>query len=149
VKILLQRVSAASVEVAGTCVGKIGTGLLAFVGVESGDGDAQADWLADKTLGLRIFADEDVGDNGKAMNRSVLDVAGEILVVSQFTLAADTSKGRRPGFSTAASPARAKQLYERYITNLRREATIQTGQFGADMQVALVNDGPVTFLLER
>ena len=143
-KVLLQRVSEAAVTVDGRQVASIGRGLLAFLGVAQGDDEAAASWLADKTLGLRIFADDE-----KPMNRSVTDIGGEILVVSQFTLAADTSRGRRPGFSSAAEPASAERLYEFFLAELRKTTPIQSGVFGADMQVSLVNDGPVTFLLER
>ena len=144
-RILLQRVASASVTVDSSTIAEIGPGLLAFVGVFPEDGPQQVQWLVDKTLGLRIFADEH-----KPMNRSVLDVDGAILVVSQFTLAADASRGRRPGFSRAAPPERAERLYEAYADGLRsRCARVQTGRFGAYMQVALVNDGPATFLLER
>ena len=143
-KVLLQRVSRAAVEVGGATTGKIGHGLLVFVGVEQADGQAQADWLVDKTLGLRIFPDEE-----KAMNRSLLDVGGEILIVSQFTLAADTAKGKRPGFSTAAQPELAETLYNYFVQQVAQQMPVQTGEFGADMQVSLVNDGPVTFMLER
>ncbi len=143
-RVLLQRVREASVEIDGQQTAVIGRGLLAFVGVADGDTEEAAAWLADKTLGLRIFPDED-----KPMNQSVIDVQGELLVVSQFTLAADTSRGRRPGFSTAAAPEEAERLYERYVTELEKTLPVQTGVFGADMQVSLVNDGPVTFLLER
>lgn len=142
---LLQRVSSASVAVGGTTIAGIERGLLVFLGVFPDDTRAQADWLADRVLGLRIFADAD-----KPMNRSVVDVAGGVLVVSQFTLAADVSHGRRPGFSTAAPPALAERLYEDFLAALRsRHDRVAAGRFGADMQVALVNDGPVTFLLER
>ena len=143
-KVLLQRVKQASVEVAGERIAEIGPGLLALVGVAPADGDEEVRWLADKTLGLRIFPDQD-----KPMNRSVLDVGGEILVVSQFTLTADTSKGKRPGFSTAAAPDVAEQIYLRFVAELEKTLPVQTGRFGADMQVSLVNDGPVTFMLER
>jgi len=144
-KALLQRVTQASVRVAGEEVGAIGPGLLVFLGVEPDDGDAEVDWLAAKVLALRIFPDAD-----KPMNRSVTDLEGELLVVSQFTLAADTSRGNRPGFSSAAAPELAEKLYESFVGALRdRGAGVATGRFGADMQVALVNDGPVTFLLER
>lgn len=143
-KVLLQRVSQAAVDVAGERIAEIGPGLLALVGVAPEDGDEQIRWLADKTLGLRIFPDAQ-----KPMNRSVMDVGGELLVVSQFTLTADTSKGKRPGFSTAAPPAMAEQVYLGFVTELERSMPVQTGRFGADMQVSLVNDGPVTFLLER
>ncbi len=144
-KALLQRVSEASVTVAGERVAAIGVGLLVFLGVEPEDGAAEADALAGKIVALRIFPDLD-----KPMNRSVADVQGEILVVSQFTLAADTSRGNRPGFSTAAPPEQAEPLYEQFVSILRRRHPgVATGVFGADMKVALVNDGPVTFLLER
>ena len=144
-RILLQRVSSASVAVGASVIARIGPGLLAFVGVFPGDGPEQVEWLVDKTLGLRIFA-----DGHRPMNRSVLDAGGSMLVVSQFTLAGDTSRGRRPSFSAAAPPDQAERLYELYADGLRRRCTdVQTGRFGADMQVALVNDGPVTFLLER
>ena len=144
-RILLQRVAGASVSVESSVVAEIGAGLLALVGVFPNDGPEQVAWLVDKTLGLRIFADEH-----KPMNRSVLDVGGSILVVSQFTLAGDTSRGKRPGFSRAARPEQAERLYEAYADGLRERCPdVQTGRFGAHMQVALVNDGPVTFLLER
>ena len=146
-KALLQRVSQASVAVDGQEVSAIGPGLLVFLGVEPEDGESQVSWLVDKVLGLRIFP-----DSSRPMNLSVLDTGGSLLVVSQFTLAADTSRGKRPGFSGAAPPTLAETLYERFVAVLRdRYAAdrVQTGRFGADMQVALVNDGPVTFLLER
>lgn len=141
----MQRVTRASVTVDGEVVAGIGPGLLVLLGIAQGDGTAQADWLAAKTLDLRIFADAQ-----KPMNVNVLDTRGAILVVSQFTLAADTSRGNRPGFSTAAPPADAEPLYEHYVAVLRsRCSDVQTGRFGADMKVELVNDGPVTILLER
>ncbi|HEY5647032.1 MAG TPA: D-aminoacyl-tRNA deacylase [Pseudomonadales bacterium] len=142
---LLQRVSSASVSVGGETIAAIDTGLLVFLGVFPEDTSAQAGWLAEKILGLRIFPDAD-----KPMNRSVVDVGGGILVVSQFTLAADVSRGKRPGFSSAATPELAERLYEGFLATLRaRHHRVAAGRFGADMQVALVNDGPVTFLLER
>jgi len=144
-KALLQRVSQASVRVAGEEIAASGPGLLVFLGVEPDDGDAEVDWLAAKVLALRIFPDAD-----KPMNRSVTDLDGELLVVSQFTLAADTSRGNRPGFSSAAPPQLAEQRYLDFVAALRqRGGRVATGRFGADMQVALVNDGPVTLLLER
>ena len=144
-KALLQRVSRASVVVEGECIARIGPGLLVLLGVAAGDAHEQAAWLADKTLDIRIFADDH-----KPMNASIRDVGGDLLVVSQFTLVADTSRGNRPGFGTAAPPAEAEPLYDRYVTELRtRGAKVETGRFGADMQVELVNDGPVTILLER
>jgi D-tyrosyl-tRNA(Tyr) deacylase len=145
VKALLQRVAKASVTVADEPVAAIGPGLLVLLGVEPEDDAAVADWLAAKTLALRVFPDAD-----KPMNRSVTDVAGELLVVSQFTLAADTRRGNRPSFTSAAPPEQAQRLYEGYVQALqRRYPRVRTGRFGADMQVGLVNDGPVTFLLER
>ena len=141
---LIQRVTAARVEVAGHCVGLIGRGLLALVAVERGDGEAQAARLAERLLGYRVFPDED----GK-MNRSVFDIGGELLLVSQFTLAADTAKGMRPSFTPAADPATGEQLFGELIGECNRHfpGRIATGRFGADMQVTLTNDGPVTFLL--
>ena len=137
---LLQRVREARVEVAGEIVGRIGPGLLALVCAEQGDSEAQADKLLAKLLKLRIFSDE----AGK-MNRSVQDVAGGLLIVSQFTLAADTSGGNRPSFTAAAAPDEGRRLYEHFVAQARSaHPVVQTGRFAADMQVALVNDGPVT-----
>ncbi|MCR9260032.1 MAG: D-aminoacyl-tRNA deacylase [Pseudomonadaceae bacterium] len=147
-KALLQRVSSATVEVGGKQIAGIQSGLLVFLGVAAGDTQEQVNWLTDKVTGLRIFPGQSTGV-AKPMDRSVVDVGGEILVVSQFTLAADTSRGRRPGFSTAAAPELAEPLYEAFVAELKKSVPVQVGQFGADMQVALVNDGPVTFLLER
>jgi len=142
---LLQRVSEASVTVDDQVIASIGPGLLVLLGVYPNDSDEQINWLVEKTLGLRIFPDEN-----KPMNQSVMDVNGAVLVVSQFTLAADTSRGRRPGFSSAAMPEVAERCYRQFVDALKqRWPHVQTGAFGADMQVALVNDGPVTFLLER
>lgn len=142
---LLQRVRQASVTVEDEVIASIGPGLLVFLGVFPQDGNEQIDWLAQKTLDLRIFPDDQ-----KPMNRSVVEVDGELLVVSQFTLAADVSRGRRPGFSAAAPPEQAEPLYEQFVQTLRGQwPRVQAGRFGADMQVALVNDGPVTLLLER
>lgn len=145
-RIVLQRVKNASVTVGGEVVSEIGTGLLLLVGVARGDGEAGADWLAEKVAGLRIFNDED----GK-MNRSVLDVGGEVLAVSQFTLLADTRKGKRPSFIRAALPEEAEPLFDYFCDRLRAAgvASVGTGRFGAMMDVALVNDGPVTIVLER
>jgi D-tyrosyl-tRNA(Tyr) deacylase len=141
---ILQRVSSASVTVDQTVVGSIGAGLLVLVGVTSGDGEAEATLLAEKTVTLRIFADGE----GR-FNHSVLDVGGSILVVSQFTLYADVRKGRRPSFLDAAPPDLAAPLVETYAAALRAAgASVETGRFGAMMQVALVNDGPVTILLD-
>jgi D-tyrosyl-tRNA(Tyr) deacylase len=141
---VLQRVSQASVDVDDTTVGQIGRGWLVLLGVARGDTEADAVWLADKLLNLRAFEDE----QGK-MNRSVVDVRGEILVVSQFTLLGDCRAGRRPSFTDAAEPAEAKRLYEHYSALLAPSGLkIATGIFRAMMKVSLVNDGPVTFLLD-
>jgi D-tyrosyl-tRNA(Tyr) deacylase len=144
-KIVVQRVLRSSVSVKGEVVGEIGQGLMILFGAEKGDGDEAVDALSEKVLNLRIFAD----DQGK-MNRSCLDVNGGILVVSQFTLAGDCSRGRRPGFDNAAAPEDAERLYKNFINKLvESKLKIQEGRFGADMQVDIVNDGPVTFILER
>ncbi|NJD38621.1 MAG: D-tyrosyl-tRNA(Tyr) deacylase [Geobacter sp.] len=144
-KAVIQRVSSASVTVDGTVVGEISRGLLVLLGVEKGDQQAQADWLAEKIATLRVFED----DNGK-MNRSLMDVGGAVLAVSQFTLAGNCTKGRRPSFDTAAQPDIGKLRYEQFVTALRQlQLPVATGIFQADMQVALVNDGPVTFILEK
>ncbi|MDF1693329.1 MAG: D-aminoacyl-tRNA deacylase [Zhongshania sp.] len=143
-KALLQRVKFARVEVDGECVGEIAQGLLVFLGLEKHDDEAAISKMMTRLLQYRVFSDS----NGK-MNQSVVDVAGGVLLVSQFTLAADTKKGRRPGFSTAAEPVRAEILYEFALRELRAQhGVVASGQFGADMQVSLINDGPVTFLLE-
>jgi D-tyrosyl-tRNA(Tyr) deacylase len=146
VRIVLQRVKNASVEVAGERVSEIGAGLLLLVGVARDDGEGEAGWLAEKVVGLRIFNDED----GK-MNLGVGDVGGEILAVSQFTLLADTRKGKRPSFVGAAPPEEAEPLFDYFCERLRAAgvASVKTGRFGAMMDVALVNDGPVTIVLER
>ena len=142
-KAVLQRVSEASVTVNGNVIGRIGAGLLVLLCAERGDTETQADKILAKILKLRIFGDAE----GK-MNRSLQDVAGGLLVVSQFTLAADTSSGNRPGFSSAAAPADGQRLYDYFVAKARiAHAVVQTGQFGADMLVALVNDGPVTIPL--
>lgn len=141
---LLQRVSQASVTVDGTVVGEVGQGLLVLICAMQGDTDAQADRLAAKIAKLRIFSDA----AGK-MNLSVRDAGGGALVVSQFTLSADTSRGNRPGFSTAAAPAEGERLYQYFADRMRAEGlTVAQGRFGADMAVHLVNDGPVTIWLE-
>jgi len=144
VRALIQRVSEAAVRVDGAVIGEIGPGLLVLVCAMQGDEDAQADKLAAKIAKLRIFQDE----AGK-MNRALTDTGGQALVVSQFTLAADTSRGNRPGFSTAADPAEGNRLYEHFADRLRGEGiAVAQGEFGADMKVSLVNDGPVTIWME-
>jgi D-aminoacyl-tRNA deacylase len=142
---LIQRVSRAQVRIGDRIVGAIGQGLLVFVGFTPGDSQEQVEWMADKVAGLRIFADAD-----DKMNLSVADVSGGLLVVSQFTLYGDVVKGRRPSFVDAARPETATPLYERFIELLRdRGLPVQTGEFGASMEVELINDGPVTLWLER
>ena len=142
---LVQRVARASVTVADEEVGRIGVGLLVFLGVFPDDTAKTSDKLAERTAMLRIFADD-----AKPLNRSVVDVGGEALVVSQFTLAADTSRGRRPNLSGAAPPALANELYERYVRALAGHVKrVATGKFGADMRVELVDDGPVTLILDQ
>ncbi len=141
---LIQRVKQAQVDVAGKTVGQINQGLLALIGVERQDGVAQAEQLLNKICRYRIFADQE----GK-MNLSLNDIQGELLLVSQFTLVADTKKGNRPGFSRGASPQQGEQIFNELVKLAKQtDITTQTGQFGADMQVSLVNDGPVTFWLE-
>lgn len=142
---LVQRVARAAVHVDDRPVGTIGPGLLVFLGVRTGDGPAEAEWLADKVVGLRIFE----GETGK-FDRSLAEVGGAVLVVSQFTLYGDTRKGRRPNFGAAAPPAEAEALYVCFVTAVRRAGVpVETGVFGAMMAVELVNDGPVTVLVER
>ena len=145
-RVVLQRVKNASVTVSGERISEIGGGLLLLVGVAKGDGEDEAGWLAEKIVGLRIFNDED----GK-VNLGVRDVGGEILAVSQFTLLADTRKGKRPSFIKAAPPEEAEPLFDLFCERLRAAgvASVKTGSFGAMMEVALVNDGPVTIVLER
>jgi len=143
-KAVIQRVTEASVEVEGRIVGKISNGLLVLLAVAKGDGDSDSRFLVDKLKNLRIFSDE----AGK-MNRSLADVGGAILLVSQFTLLGNTKNGRRPSFDEAAPPDEAKRLYEQMAAELRTHGTpVETGIFGAHMNVTLLNDGPVTFILE-
>ena len=143
-RVLLQRVSRAAVRVGGATVGEIGRGFLALVGIERDDTDADADYLADKTVDLRVFPDDD----GK-MNRSVLEAGGGVLVVSQFTLASSTRRGRRPSFDSAAPPEKAEPLCCRFGASIAaRGVPVCTGIFRAHMEVELVNDGPVTILLD-
>ena len=144
-KVLVQKVLNAAVTVAGQTVAAIDGGYLLFVGVEKGDTSVQADFLAKKVANLRIFTDE----NDK-MNLSLQDVKGAILAVSQFTLAADVSRGNRPGFETAARPEDAEPLYDYFVAQLKNHnIPVQTGIFQADMKVSLTNDGPCTFLLQK
>jgi D-tyrosyl-tRNA(Tyr) deacylase len=144
-KLVVQRVAASAVRIEGAEFARIGRGLTVLFGAEKGDGEAQADFLAEKVANLRIFPDAE----GK-MNLSCLDVRGDILVVSQFTLAGDCSRGRRPGFERAAAPAEAERLYRHFAAKLAASGlTVRTGQFGAAMLVDIQNDGPVTFILER
>lgn len=141
---VIQRVERASVSVEGEIRGQIGAGFLVLIGVEEGDGDADFRYIAEKVPNLRVFED----DQGK-MNRSLLDVGGEVLAVSQFTLLGDARGGRRPSFITAARPETADPMYERLVADWRaRGIRVETGVFGAHMKVSLVNDGPVTILLD-
>ncbi len=143
-RVVLQRVTEAHVDVAGKRVGAVESGLLVLVGVASGDGKPDAEYLAEKIINLRIFPD----DAGR-MNRSLLDAGGALLVISQFTLYGDCRKGRRPSFDEAAQPAEAQALYEYFVGLLRASvAKVETGVFQAHMDVHLVNDGPVTFVLD-
>ena len=144
-RVLLQRVSRAEVRVGGRTIGRIGTGFCLLVGFTHSDGDEQLAWMAEKVVGLRLF-----GDSEGKMNLALSDVRGALLVVSQFTLYGDAQKGRRPSFIDAARPEVAVPLYERFVAMLReRGVTVETGEFGAMMEVDLVNDGPVTLWLER
>ncbi len=145
-RVVLQRVSEARVRVGGRVTGEIGRGHLLLVGFQPADGDAEIDWMAEKVIGLRVFPDGE----GK-MNLGLDDIGGDLLVVSQFTLYGDTRKGRRPSFVSAAPPEVAVPLYERFLRRLRDRAPgrVETGEFGAMMAVELVNDGPVTLVLER
>ena len=144
-RVVLQRVTSASVTVEQHTIGQISHGLLVLVGIAKADTTAEADWLANKTVELRIFEDA----NGK-MNRSLLQTGGSVLVVSQFTLLANCQKGRRPAFTDAAPPKQAEQLYEYYADALRSKGIrVEQGSFGADMKVALTNDGPVTIVIDR
>ena len=144
-KAVIQRVKESSVSVDGEIVGHIAQGILVLLGVADGDTREEADYLADKIINLRIFEDE----NGK-MNRSLMDIGGQILVVSQFTLLGDCRKGRRPSFINAARPEEANALYEYFTKQIREKGIpVQNGRFGAMMDVSLINDGPVTLILEK
>ncbi len=142
---VLQRVKNASVEVEGSCIGKINYGLLILLGVHETDSEEQVKWLATKVVNLRIFEDSE----GK-MNHSLLEQEGEMLIVSQFTLYGECEKGRRPSFSTAARPEISIPMYEKFIEEIKKLGVkkVETGEFGADMQVSLVNDGPVTLIID-
>jgi D-tyrosyl-tRNA(Tyr) deacylase len=143
-RVVLQRVTRSSVDVQGSTVGSIDKGLLVFLGISKSDGAAEADYLVDKLLGLRIFPDAE----GK-MNRSVTEAGGALLIVSQFTLYGDCRKGRRPSFDDAAAPEQAKSLYEYFVERARqRSLQVETGIFQASMVVHIVNDGPVTFVID-
>lgn len=144
-RVLIQRVSKASVTIGGECVSSIGKGLLVLLGVEEADAEEDIEWLTAKISKLRVFNDE----NG-VMNLSVMDVTGQIIVVSQFTLHASTKKGNRPSYIKAAPPAIAVPLYEKFIAAMSSAigSTVQSGRFGADMQVELINDGPVTIWID-
>jgi D-tyrosyl-tRNA(Tyr) deacylase len=144
VKALLQRVTGASVTIDGEVVGSIGPGLVVFVGVAEGDSPQDADYLAQKLVNLRIFADRD-----EKFNLSALDIKAELLLVSQFTLLADTRKGRRPSFTEAAPPQEAEELFERFVSRAEESGLkVQTGRFQQYMQVEIHNDGPVTIMLD-
>ena len=144
-KLLIQRVKRSSVKVEGRSIASIDAGILVFVGIEKGDSELECDWLARKLTGLRIFP-----SSHQVMDQSVLDVKGSVLVVSQFTLAANLRKGNRPDFSSAETPEKAERLVDYFIEQVALQVEdVQSGQFGADMEVELVNDGPVTIILTR
>jgi D-tyrosyl-tRNA(Tyr) deacylase len=143
-RVVVQRVSKASVEVDGRIVGKIERGILVYVGIERGDTEKEIAFMAEKILNLRIFPDDE-----RRMNLSVKDIGGAVLSISQFTLASYIKKGRRPDFTNAEDPEAAEKLYENFNDLCRREIPVETGIFGAMMQIESVNDGPVTFIIER
>jgi D-tyrosyl-tRNA(Tyr) deacylase len=143
-RVVIQRVKRASVEVEGAIVGKIGKGILAYVGIEKGDTEKEIAFMAEKILNLRIFPDEEY-----KMNLCVKDVGGAILSISQFTLASYIKKGRRPDFTNAENPARAEELYNKFNDILSREIKVEKGVFGAMMEIESVNNGPVTFIVEK
>jgi D-tyrosyl-tRNA(Tyr) deacylase len=152
-KVVLQRVSSAQVQIDGAVVGQIKTGVLLLLGVAPGDDEAKADWLVEKILALRIFPNpkpkKDDPTSSTSMQLGLEESKGDALVVSQFTLFADVAKGRRPSFSGAAEPVLASELYEYFVAQLASRVNVQTGRFGADMQVTSTNDGPITLILER
>lgn len=146
-RVIIQRVKSSQVTVNGEIVGKIGRGLNLLVGIADTDTDAELDWMVRKCLELRLFPDE---EEGERWQKSVQEIGGELLVVSQFTLYGDCRKGRRPSFDRSAAPTIAQELYNRFVDKLRSSGLrVETGQFGAMMQVSIENDGPVTLLLER
>ncbi|HZH96970.1 MAG TPA: D-aminoacyl-tRNA deacylase [Flavisolibacter sp.] len=144
-KVVIQRVTKASVQVAGKVIGAIGTGLLVLLGIEDADGDEDITWLSNKMINLRVFNDE-----AGVMNRSLVEAGGAILLISQFTLHASTKKGNRPSYIRASKPQIAIPLYEKMIVQLQKDCghKIETGAFGADMKVELLNDGPVTIIID-
>lgn len=145
-RVVIQRVRSSQVTVAGEVVGKIGRGLNLLVGIADSDGEAELNWMAKKCLELRLFP----GEEGDRFDRSVQEIAGELLVISQFTLYGDCRKGRRPSFDRAAAPTHAEQRYQEFVTKLRQSGLkVETGQFGSMMQVSIENDGPVTMVLEK
>jgi len=147
-RVVIQRVKSSQVEVAGVVIGKIGLGLNLLVGIADTDTEAELDWMARKCLDLRLFPDTDSSND--RWEKSVQEIRGELLVISQFTLYGDCRKGRRPSFTRSAAPESAKQLYEQFVDKLRQSGLrVETGEFGAMMQVSIENDGPVTLLLER
>lgn len=147
-RVIIQRVNSSQVEVDGVVVGKIGRGVNLLVGIATDDTDAELDWMARKCLELRLFPDAESGTG--RWEKSVQEIGGELLVISQFTLYGDCRKGRRPSFDKSAAPEIAKELYDRFVAKLRQSGLrVETGQFGAMMQVSIENDGPVTLLLER
>ena len=147
-RVVVQRVKSSQVTVSGNVVGKIGRGLNLLVGIANTDTEAELDWMARKCLELRLFPSEE--NSGDRWEKSVQEIGGELLVISQFTLYGDCRKGRRPSFDKSAAPEAAKNLYDRFIDKLRQtKLKVETGEFGAMMQVSIENDGPVTLLLER
>ena len=147
-RVVIQRVESSQVTVNGEVVGKIGRGLNLLVGIADSDTEAELEWMVRKCLDLRLFPDTDTSND--RWEKSVQEIRGELLVVSQFTLYGDCRKGRRPSFTRSAAPESAKQLYEQFVDKLRQSGLqVETGEFGAKMQVSIENDGPVTLLLER
>jgi D-aminoacyl-tRNA deacylase len=146
-RVIIQRVKSSQVTVSGEIIGKIARGLNLLVGIADTDTDVEVDWMVRKCLDLRLFPDEEGGDRWQ---KSVQEIEGELLVISQFTLYSDCRKGRRPSFDRSAAPTLAKDLYNRFVAKLRETGLrVETGEFGAMMQVSIENDGPVTLLLER